>query len=246
MKCKKCKKLLTVAVAAAMFLSAGSVAMAGGRNTTRHASVSYSQAHSDFVIVDGWLREYVGSGGDMVILDEVVGITDYVFAEHDEITSVTIPKSVVNIGAYQFFMSHNLTKINVDSENPYFSSQDGVYYTKDKSFLIAFPSGRKGTFTLHKTVTNIVLDAFYECAGLTEINVESGNTAYSSQNSVLYNKDKTELIYCPDGKKGAITIPDSVKSIDSYAFFNRKEINDIKFPDSLTSIGEGYSPPPLL
>ncbi len=39
--------------------------------------------------------------------------------------------------------------------------------------------------------------AFYSCWALREVNVDENNPNYSSVDGVLYNKDKTELIFCP-------------------------------------------------
>ena len=58
--------------------------------------------------------------------------------------------------------------------------------------------------------------AFDDCENLTEIIVEEGNAWYSSQEGILYNENKTSLLYCPKGKNGSITIPESVTEIGYY------------------------------
>jgi len=72
---------------------------------------------------------------------------------------------------------------------------------------------------------------------LTSIIVDASNTVYSSQDGVLYNKDRTVLIEYPYGKSGGFTIPDSVTSIGDYAFFNCSGLTSVTIPDSVTSIG---------
>ena len=89
------------------------------------------------------------------------------------------------------------------------------------------------------SVTSIGYRAFYGCRGLTTINVDSNNQNYSSQDCVLFNKNKTELICCPGGKAGAYTIPDSVTSIGDYAFDGCDSLTSITIPDNVTSIGYG-------
>jgi hypothetical protein len=75
--------------------------------------------------------------------------------------------------------------------------------------------------------------AFNYCTGLTAINVASDNETYSSQDGVLYNKDKTELVRYPAGKKDiSFTIPDSVKKIRFLAFAENS-LTSITITDSI-------------
>ena len=50
------------------------------------------------------------------------------------------------------------------------------------------------------SVTNIGSWVFDYCSALTAIHVAEGNTAYSSEDGVLFNKDKTTLVCYPIGK----------------------------------------------
>ncbi len=43
---------------------------------------------------------------------------------------------------------------------------------------------------------------------------------------------------CPKGKNGQYIIPDSVTSIDNYAFSDCKNLTSITIPDSVTTIGD--------
>lgn len=52
-----------------------------------------------------------------------------------------------------------------------------------------------------------------DCANLAEITVDAGNESYSSKDGVIYNKDMTRLLYCPNGKQGILSISSSVYSI---------------------------------
>ena len=60
--------------------------------------------------------------------------------------------------------------------------------------------------------------------------------SYSSEDGVLYNKEKTELIMCPEGKAGSVSIPDGVTSIAEYAFDDCSLLTSIPLPDSLLSV----------
>ena len=92
--------------------------------------------------------------------------------------------------------------------------------------------------TIPDSVLNIGDSAFSFCSSLTEINVGSGNQSYSSKDGVLFNKNKTELICCPGGKSGEYVIPNSVKSIGSYAFCGCDSLTSVTIGDSVLNIGD--------
>lgn len=75
-------------------------------------------------------------------------------------------------------------------------------------------------------VTEIEDAAFSGCSGLTEINVANDNNFYSSDDGVLYNKEKTKLISCPIVRE-KINIPPSVKEIGRFAFLDLYKLTEI-------------------
>jgi hypothetical protein len=60
---------------------------------------------------------------------------------------------------------------------------------------------------------------------------------YESDNGVLFNKDKTELIAFPNGRKGDYVIPNSVVEIGIQAFNACSGLSSVTFPDSIKAIG---------
>lgn len=71
---------------------------------------------------------------------------------------------------------------------------------------------------------------------ITEIIVDPNNPNYSTDDKgVLFNKDKTELVYFPMGKTGNYIIPNTVESIDIYAFCS-SSITSVTIPNSVTDI----------
>jgi hypothetical protein len=67
--------------------------------------------------------------------------------------------------------------------------------------------------------------------------VEEGNEYFSCDDGVLFNKDKTELVHCPEHKTGHYTVPDSITGIGNWTFVNCSSLTSITIPDSVTSIG---------
>ncbi len=96
-------------------------------------------------------------------------------------------------------------------------------------------SGLK-SIDLPSSITSIGIDAFFGCTGLTSISVADGNTRYSSENGVLFNKDKTTLKCYPAGKTDTnYSIPSSVDWIDINAFADCTGLTSISVADGNTS-----------
>lgn len=78
-----------------------------------------------------------------------------------KLTTITIPASVEFIGLYLFEGCISLESIEVEAENPYFCSVDGVFYTKGMEILGAYPSSKAGEeYTIPDGVTTIAPGAF--------------------------------------------------------------------------------------
>ena len=95
------------------------------------------------------------------------------------------------------------------------------------------------SFTVSSSVTSIGSGALNGCSGLTSFTVAQGNSAFSSTNGVLFNKDKTLLLFCAGGKTGDYTIPDGVTSIAEGAFQGCSGLTSVTIPNSVTNIGKG-------
>jgi len=101
--------------------------------------------------------------------------------------------------------------------------------------LMAFASCTSlNSITIPANVTNIDNAAFTGCTRLTAINIAGGNKTYASQDGVLYDKSKTTLIKYPQGKiASTFTIPNSVTSIEKFAFENCTNLTSVTFQGTI-------------
>lgn len=156
----------------------------------------------------------------------VTSIGSYAFSECDSLTSIDIPVGVTTIGARAFVSCDRLTRVDIP---------DSVTVIGDGAFSDCESLTK---VTIGNSVTIIGDCVFGWCKNLTSIDVSNANTAYSSQDGVLYNKEQTMLIQCPGGKTGVFTIPNNITVIGDNAFFECDSLTSVDITDSVTSIGD--------
>ena len=172
----------------------------------------------------------------------------------------TITLNVPDLTGVRDTLNTNKTKyVNLDLSGSTFTSIEGHAFYDDVNYNLsrtltgiiipnsvtsigdsAFQACTSLTsVTISNSVTSIGVKVFHSCFSLTEINVAALNKAYTSQNGVLYNKDKTVLHTYPAGKTDlSFNIPNSVTSIGDYAFVYCENIANITIPTSVKSIGK--------
>ena len=184
------------------------------------------------------------------ILDGVTTIGEYAFVFCSSLTTVNIPASVMTIGEGAFVFCSSLTTVNIPASVTTIGYGAFQYCTGLTSITIpvsvtsiadqVFANCSSLTsINIPAGVTSIGNSAFAGCTGLNAFTVDNGNTAFVSEDGVLFNKAKTTLIQYPAGNsRAAYTIPNSVTSIGGGAFNSCTGLTSITIPASVTSIGD--------
>ena len=148
-----------------------------------------------------------------------------IFRYCSSLVSFNIPASLVNLGDDLIGGCYSLTSIDVDENNPYFSSFEGTVFNKDKTEILICPAGRTGNYVIPNGVEKIGRWAFCTCDNLTNIVIP--NTVTTIENHAFYMC--TKIV--------SFTIPNSVTNIEECVFSHCYALESITIPSSVVSIG---------
>ena len=192
-----------------------------------HNNVRY-QKSSDHVIVIG-LYESEETAQELAIPSEIEGlpvteIADYAFAFEDSIKKTVLPDSLTKIGDGAFLLCSGLTEAAIPSAVTTIGADAFNMCSNVKSF------------TIPASVTEIGVNAFLDDA---EVVLAEENQNFVLEDKVLFNTDKTRLLQFMNKQIESFTVPESVKSIDMYAFYNMPALKSVKLPSAFTTLEEG-------
>ena len=151
------------------------------------------------------------------------------FRDQAYITSLTIPASTTSIGSGFALSCGKLETINVASNNPNYTSSNGIVYNKLMTSLIQVPGAKAGEFNIPTSVTVIGGSAACGCSKLTKVTIPEsvtsiGGWAFASCSNITSINIPSKITRIEIGafnvKVATITIPKNVTFIGRSNFSN--------------------------
>ncbi len=141
------------------------------------------------------------------------------------VTSVTIPASVTEIGECVFQNCPAIEEFIVEEGNTYLTvHEDGSLLGDEAAFYLAYPCGKADTaYTLPDGIEEIAPAAFSYALNLEEVTVTEG-VLWIDPWAFSYSAITT------------ITLPDSLETIDDYAFAYCTHLHDVDLGEGLETI----------
>lgn len=178
---------------------------------------------------------------------EVIG--NGAFAQCTSLQKVfNVSKNLQTIGIFAFKGCNKLTEVNLSACTNNLLIFTGAFEDCENLRTVNLPENlfilSSGIFANCKNLNNIFIpagvkfiydDSFLGCTNLSSIDVDKQNTIYSSDNGILFNKEKTKLILYPEGKSGTYKMPENTEIIDSNAFRN-SNLTNVELSTNLKNI----------
>lgn len=170
------------------------------------------------------------ANGAYVVPDGVTNLPNKVF-NRNIFTEVIISKGVLSIEESAFYYCGNLKKVTCEAGG----TGDLVFRGDTFKSCSALEE-----ITLPARLSEFNPDFFASCSSLQKINLEEGaSNTYSSEDGLLFNKTKTELVYCPQGRVGKYEFASTVVSVADKAFYKCQLLEEVVFNGWMQSIGDG-------
>ncbi len=167
----------------------------------------------------------------VVIPNSVSAIEGGAFMGCSRLSEVEIPEGITEILENTFMDCSSLNKVTIpESMN---TIRAGVFCGCSSLTEIYIP---QNVTLIGKAKEGF--GALSECESLINIYVSPNNKRYSSEDGILFNKDKTVVEKYPEGRpQKEYSVPEGVAQIGSEAFENCKELTEVIIPESVTVIG---------
>ena len=157
-----------------------------------------------------------------IIPDDIAIIGNGAFYCCRNLTTIEIPDSVAGIDPYAFYNCSALTSVVIP---------DSVTTIGDYAFF-----GCTGIHELSIPDSVISMGDNPFCACDTTIAVSSDHPYLQIIDGGLLSRPDERLIYCPAGME-SYSVPDGIKIIGKYAFYDCKKLANVNLPDSISEIG---------
>jgi len=195
------------------------------------------------------ITKYLGNAKTVIVPKSIEGknVTRIEGNDYSSIKNILFPSTIELIDQSIFYRGL-IENIDVDPENNYYKSVDGVLFTKNMEKLISYPMGNdRGVYQIPSDVKIIAFNAFATtiyngstelkdidipssvisiedihslAARIANINIDPENNNYKSIDGVLFNKSGEILLCYPYvNSRTEYTIPEGTKEISRNGFY---------------------------
>ena len=213
--------------------SVGNYVIPSSVTSLAEAAFSYCGGLTDVTIPDGvttipdWAFHHCNALKSVTFGNKTKKIGWAAFSECKALGSVSLPTTLTTLDSFVFDFCESLKSIVIP---------DSVSVLEDSVFQ---GCTSLKTVTIGKNVTETDSFAFNLCDSLESINVSSQNANYTSENGILFNKNKTKLVRYPAGSsRESYSIPSTVNTVCEHAFESSHNLKSIAIPSSVTTIKE--------
>ena len=174
----------------------------------------------------------------ITIPDSVTYLGNYAFSSCIKLKNITIPSSIRTISDHAFAWCYALKDVII--KNGVRTIEAGAFYYCKSVVEFSLPDtimtiGSEAFACCEKLeiirfgskLSRIDKSVFSFCYRLNTIEVSVDNQAYSSCDGILYDKEKTKIIFIPIRIRGELTIPASIKEINHSTFQNYNGITGL-------------------
>lgn len=140
-----------------------------------------------------------------------------------QVKKIVIGENITYIGKHAFYGCKNATEIEIGSS------------VKE---IASYAFGSIFTSVIIPASVASIDDTAFRGAGVSQgYYVDSQNPSYcNDENGILFNKDKTQLVYAPRNLTGKYAVPDTVQRLTDYCFSNCEKLTELTIGDSVEEI----------
>lgn len=161
------------------------------------------------------------------LADSVTSLGWYSFESCVSLKSIQLPKSLKTLVRGAFNGCTNLKEISISKENDYFTTKDGVLFTKDMKTLMFYPPAKSGSsYTIPNGVIQVEDYAFAENQNI--------KTLKSSDSVAAFND-----CACHEMKKlETVIFSENLNYLYADAFAYCYELKNVELPEGVVSVGD--------
>lgn len=162
--------------------------------------------------------------GDFVIPSSVKKIEPGAFTDCSNLISVTIPYGVTKIEDSLFYGCKKLQTVNIP---------DTVYKICDNAFT---DCESLKSIDFSENIICLGDYIFSGCSSLKHVNISPKNLVFCFEDGILYDKDKTTLIFISKFHDEKLIIPESITNFGKSFFRSASNLTYIKFSSSIKKL----------